>query len=139
MNLSDHYNSFMEATEINDKPAYHKALSNARHYLCNCNDNDWAWLESSLNDPKKKWFVAAIFASESLPKRLLGSMVRAAVYEPDASRNKYFIVPCLRTYGLAAIETLVNQYFNSKEPSEIEGAKRIQYWLREPRTKRGMF
>ena len=139
MSIADRHQSFLEAVASGDNSARWDALVAARQHLKHFDDDDWAWIESSLDDPDLKWFVAAIFDRESLPRRLLPAMVRAAVLGRNVSNNRAFIDPCLRTYGLARVKPLVDEYLDSDMPGGPSGAERLQYWLREPREKRGTF
>jgi len=137
MSMADHYQTFLDAVAARDNSARWDALVVARHYLKHCDNDDWTWLETSLDDDDRKWFVAAIFSRESLPKRLLPAMVRAAVYERNVSNNRAFIDPCLATYGLDRIRPLVDEYVNSIVPGESSGAQNLLYCCREPRESRG--
>ena len=139
MSIADRYQTFLDAVASRDNSARWDALVAARQYLKHFDDDDWEWIESSLEDSDRKWFVAAIFDRESLPRRLLPAMVRAAVLERNVSNNRAFIDPCLRTYGLARVKPLVDEYLDSDVPGAPSGAERLQYWLREPREKRGTF
>ena len=139
MSIADRHQACLDAEASGDRSAAWDTLVAARQYLKQCDDADWVWLESSLDDPKRKWFVAAIFDRESLPRRLLPAMVRAAVLERNVSNNRAFIDPCLRTYGLARIKPMVDEYLDSDLPDAPSGAERLQYWLREPYKRRGTF
>ncbi|WP_430453731.1 hypothetical protein [Rhodopirellula europaea] len=139
MSIVDHHQACLDAEASGDRSAAWDALVAARQYLKQCDDADWAWLESSLDDPTRKWFVAAIFDRESLPRRLLSAMVRAAVLERNVSNNRAFIDPCLRTYGLDRVKPMVDEYLESDVPGAQSGAERLQYWLREPYKRRGTF
>ena len=139
MSIADRHQSFLDAVASGDNSARWDALVAARHFLKHCDDDDWAWLESSLDDSDRKWFVASIFDRESLPRRLLPAMVRAAVLERNVSNNRAFIDPCLRTYGLDRVKSIVDAYLDSDVPGGPSGATRLQYWLREPRERRGTF
>ena len=139
MSISDHHQSCLAAEASGDKSALWDAIVAARQYLKHCENYDWDWLESSLDDSERKWFVAAVFDRESLPRRLLPAMVRAAVLERNASNNRAFIDPCLRTYGLARVKPMVDEYLESNLPGARSGAERLQYWLREPYQRRGTF
>ena len=139
MSIADRHQAFLDAVASGDNSARWDALVAARQHLKHFGDTDWLWVESSLNDAERKWFVAAIFDRESLPRRLLPAMIRAAVLERNVSNNRAFIDPCLRTYGLARVKQLVDGYLESDVPGGPSGAERLQYWLREPREKRGTF
>ena len=139
MSIADCHQAFLDAIASRDNASRWDALVAARQHLKHCGASDWAWLESSLADDQLKWFVAAIFDRESLPRRLLPAMVRAAVLERNVSNNRAFIDPCLRTYGLAKIKPIVDEYLVSEIAGAASGAERLQYWLREPREKRGTF
>jgi hypothetical protein len=108
-----------------------RAIQAARRTLAENTVEDWKWLERALEDPERKWFVADVFSEAPIPKRLLHAFVRAAVYEPDASRNQYFVKPCLRAYGGNRILNAVLRYLEHGTKQEKVGAAKAIYWCGE--------
>jgi hypothetical protein len=104
-------------------------------------DNRGKYREA-LEDHERKWFVAAIFSGSPVPKRLLKAMLRAGVCEVNPSLNKYFIQPCISSYGHRVVNEASLQFVETGSDYEKAGAVNALYWagmsLRFDDYKRGL-
>ncbi|QDV39570.1 hypothetical protein ElP_75410 (plasmid) [Tautonia plasticadhaerens] len=100
-------------------------LQAARKRVARNTDDDWEWLAAALADPEKKWFVAHVFGRQPVPRRLFGSMMRAAVIDVDPSTNRWLLEPCLETFGRAAV---IEELGWLKQSGEVPG-QRIEWAL----------
>ena len=75
----------------------------ARKRVSESRTDSWAWLCEALMDREKKWFVATLFRDQPVPRRLFQPMMDASVVDVDASSNRFFIEPCVETFGNAAV------------------------------------
>jgi len=69
----------------------HEAVKDARGHLQNPVPSDWQWLEEALKDEQNKWFVAAVFKSYPVPKRLVKPFLQAAINETNPSFNHWML------------------------------------------------
>ncbi len=65
----------------------------------NLSAEDLAWFESSLEDADRRWFVAALYRNDPLPRRLFDPMMLASLRDADASAVQEFVRPCCETFG----------------------------------------
>jgi hypothetical protein len=107
----------------------HAYLAGVRAGLRGNDRSGWDWLAAAIADEERKWFVGAVFSRCSLPRRLLPAMIRAAVYEQDASKNRLFVEPCVATYGKERVKSLLRGYIESGTEQEKRGAERALYWV----------
>jgi hypothetical protein len=131
MTWDEHYQRCREARG-NEKYLRTQA---ARKRVAQNNTEDWEWLKTALGDAERKWFVASVFAFQPVPKRLVKPMLQAAVLERDPSLNRYFIDPCMRTYGAKRVCTILLAYLETGTNEEIAGAASAYYhtwWGAQP-------
>jgi hypothetical protein len=82
-----------------------------------------------LLDGECKWFVAAIFFEGApVPKRLLKSILRAAIYEVNPSLDKYLVLPCVESHGHRCVNELLLDIVESGTDFEKAGAVNALYW-----------
>ena len=88
-----------------------------------------AWFAATLegSDREPRFFAAAALDGVT-PKRLLGSMIKAAVNEPSPSFNRSFVRPALRCAGPARVMSALVRIFREGQPSERAGALAALYW-----------
>jgi hypothetical protein len=89
---------------------------------------DIAWFRNALQHEQRKFFVAFVHREpRKVPEALYETMIRAAVYERDPSKNRAFVDPCVRTFGLRRVsETLLEQFENGSD-QEKAGAVQAMY------------
>jgi hypothetical protein len=63
-----------------------------------------------------------------VPKRLFEPLMRAAVYERDASYNRWYIEPCLRSFGPCRVVQRLTGYLQTGTNREKAGANNALYW-----------
>ena len=90
---------------------------------------DLEWCREALKHPRKRWFVASLFAKAPVPRRLQSSMIQAAVEVENPSTNRQFVEPCVRSLG--ALGTLKTLRKTLEEGSVVEqtGAVDALYWV----------
>ncbi len=103
-------------------------LKEARKCVAQNSPDDWQWISAALDDSQKKWFVADIFRFHPVPKRLLVGMLRTAAYERNPSCNRYFIEPCLRSFGARRVNEKLLRYLEVGTNEEKAGAASAFYW-----------
>jgi hypothetical protein len=84
MTWDEHYRLWSEVRRQPGQDAHWRLMAARKRVAANTPD-DWLWLTEALADPDRKWFVAAVFKFQPVPKRLFGPMLRAGVLE----RNPY--------------------------------------------------
>lgn len=95
--------------------------------------DDKQWLAEALADNQRKWFVLFVVKVwGSVPKALYGAMIRAAVYEVDPSVNRYFVEPCLHSYGNRRVVESLLKYAETGSDFEKAGAANALYWAGLP-------
>jgi hypothetical protein len=90
--------------------------------------DDWQWLSQALSDTKRKVFVALVFKYQPVPKRLLPAFMHAAVLEPNPSRNRMFIEPCVRSWGGGEVNHRLLRHLQEGTNEEKAGAASAFYW-----------
>jgi hypothetical protein len=100
----------------------------ARKRVARNTPEDWQWLAEVLADDERKWFVADVFKLQTLPRRLLGPMVRAGVLTRNPSTNRSFIEPCVNSLGGRQVLELLLRYLESGTDAEKAGAASALYW-----------
>ena len=139
MAWEEHYCGYQEAKQARRNQEAYERLQEARKRVARNTEADWEWLNNALADPAKKWFVASIFKSQPVPKRLFDSMMHAALVDCDASTNQYFIRPCLETFGRLAVGAYLDRAESSGSSAERSGVQRARYWAgRDPDKIRGL-
>jgi hypothetical protein len=135
MTWDEHYRLWSDAHRKPGQEA-HWRMQAARKGVAQNSPDDWRWLETGLTDPERKWFVAAVFRFQPVPKRLFGPMLRAGVLERDPSLNKAFIEPCVRSHGARRVIQALLRYLESGSDAEKAGAASAVYqadWAGNPR------
>ncbi len=90
---------------------------------------DWEWCREALKHPRKRWFVASLFAKVPVPRRLLSSMVQAAIEVECPSTNRQFIEPCVRSLGALDLLKVIRETMEEGSVSEQAGAVDALYWV----------
>ncbi len=129
MTWGDHFQHWSEARQARRNAEAQGHLQAARKRVAENTPEDWAWLELALADRERKWFVAFVFLRQPVPRRLLAAMMRAAVVDVDASTNRWFIRPCLESFGREAVESELSRLRDSGVASE-ERVSMANYWIR---------
>src|SRR5262249_42296612 len=127
MTWDKHYLLWAEARQHRGDEAQRR-LQAARQRVAQINPEDWQWLQTALDDPQRKWFVAEVFRSQQVPEQLRDSMLRAGVYEGTPSLNRLFIEPCVRSYGARWVKEQLLRYLESGTDHEKAGAASALYW-----------
>ncbi|MBU0595072.1 hypothetical protein KJ567_00095 [Candidatus Bipolaricaulota bacterium] len=91
---------------------------------------DFHELVANLDHEQLKWNVPNALAFLGFcPKELFRPMIRAAVYEPDASFNQEFIKPCVAFFGMRAVAEALCEYAECGTRREIDGVWLAGYWI----------
>lgn len=101
----------------------------ARPLLENATEEDWSFLEESLQDKHRKLLVAEVFAKDTLlPSRLMEPFIWAAVYEIDPDDNRWFVHPCVAAVGRRFVNESLLNIIESGSNFEKAGAANALYW-----------
>jgi hypothetical protein len=103
----------------------------AKERIVNASDHDWCFLQEMLGEERRKWFVGAFFQSHPVPKALGHGMLQAGVREQDASFNRWFIEPCVRSFGAKYVLEQLLEYLHKGDNAEKAGAANASYWVHE--------
>jgi len=123
----EHFRLWSEARHKPGEDA-RRLLEAARKRVARNTPDDWQWLAQALADDERKWFVADVFELQTVPRRLLGPMVRAGVLERNPSFNRRFIEPCVRSLGGRRVLEELLRYLESGTDAEKAGAASALYW-----------
>ncbi len=107
---------------------HYRVIKVARKRVRDNSPGDWRWLRDGLSDPDKKYFIAEVFRFQPVAKRLVPAMIRAGVLERDPSFNRYFIEPCVRSFGAESVLHELLRYLESGTDEEKGGAASALYW-----------
>jgi len=108
-------------------------VRDARKLLSRAYRDEDAWVATALREPRKKWFVAQVFRG-NVPRRFFAAMIRAAVYESNPSANRYFVEPCVHSFGPRPVYDALLRYLREGADTEKSGANNALYWVRSPLT-----
>ena len=122
--------------EVDDDDQYedqHKAIEESLvadfsvHYPPSSQE-DVAWFRNALEHEQREFFAAFVFQkSRGVPEVLYETMIRAAVYERDPSKNRAFVEPYVATFGLRRVsETLLERFENGSD-QEKAGVVQAMY------------
>jgi hypothetical protein len=64
----------------------------------------WDWCVSALQEPQSASFVLAVFWRHSIPRALFSHFLRAGVRFGNASTIKHYVLPCVESSGIEAVE-----------------------------------
>ena len=127
MNWTDHFEGWLE---VHGKPGptAHNRLQAARKRVSLNTSDDWQWLSDALCNPNQRAFVALVFRYQPVPKRLLSAFVRAAVSEHNPSRNRFYVEPCVRSWGFCEVNRRLLRLLQEGSNVEKAGAASAFYW-----------
>ncbi|MBL4665926.1 MAG: hypothetical protein JKY04_01015 [Sneathiella sp.] len=135
MNFDELARQYNEALKMRDKNAAHHridlVLNEAACNLPKDNPDSLEWFSVGLSDPEKKWFIAKLMAKVNpVPKALLDELVLAAMLEPNPSANKFYVLPCVKTFGAAKVRERMDRYSSRPEVIAVNGYDQTSYWVR---------
>ena len=134
MNIEQSYQQYRKVKNLRDKNASHhqsrKLLGRIASNFPRDNPEALAWFTAALIDNEKKWFVVKLLEKvKPIPASLFDDLVLAALRETDPSFNKWFIEPCLKTFGEDKVKSRVMLFASNPEVIENDGVNKIMYWL----------
>lgn len=129
MDFDQLYVSWLKARDAANGSVRDDCVRSARRLSSSVGVGRWTWFDSSLQDESRKWFVAAIFDAQPVPKKLFDRMLHTGVLEKDPSRNRWFIEPCLNSFGAASVLVKLLAYLQSGSEEEKAGAASALYWV----------
>jgi len=98
------------------------------HYALSSQE-DITWFRNALEHEQQKFFVAFVLKEpHTVPEPLYESMMRAAVYERNPSKNNAFVKPCVATFGLRRVNETLLKWFEIGSEMEKVGAVQAMYW-----------
>ena len=132
----DHWRRWSQAIQVAHEPsaagatareASARALAATLELVSGHLEADAEWFEEALGDEKKS-FVAAVLGRLHVPSRLFAPLMRAAVYEGNPSANRWFVHPCMRTFGARRVAEALLPYLEGGSNREKCGAASAFYW-----------
>jgi hypothetical protein len=129
MDFHQLFESWRSAREAGDEATIKGCVQSARLLSTSVDPNGWNWIESSLQDEDRKWFVAAVFAAQSLPKTLVNQMLHTGVLEKNPSFNRSFVEPCVKSVGAARVLSALLDFLRAGTDEEKAGAASALYWV----------
>ena len=133
MDLDRQYQIYAQEKRNPDKNLSHhairKLLGNTASNFSNSKESI-LWLAEALTDDSKKWFVADLMKNiNPIPKELLNNLIYAALLEKNPSINRFFIGPCVKTFGQRIVTDIVCSY--KFDPAVISngGIEPVLYWI----------
>ena len=130
MDWAEHFSLWLKVRDQHGSHAYLR-LQEARKSVQKNTSTDWQWLSDSLASAERKLFVALVFERQPVPKRLLAAFLHAAVMERDPSANRWYIAPCVRSWGSREIYLRLLHYLQNGSNEEKAGAASALYWAGE--------
>ncbi|MFT4926863.1 MAG: hypothetical protein ACI8WB_002962 [Phenylobacterium sp.] len=134
MNFEEYYQQYNQAKALKDKNASHhqirKMISKIVSHFPKDNPESLVWFTMALIDDDKKWFAAKVLAKiNPVPKSLLDDLVLTALKERDPSFNRWFIEPCVKTFGRELVKSRVMLFASHPQVIENDGVNKIMYWV----------
>lgn len=134
MSWEELFDAYLVARRHGKPSAIQPIVQEARRHLATATAEDWKTLRQALQHDERKWLVAAIFAQAPVPKRLFPAMIQAAIAEVNPSLNRYFVAPCLASYGYRPVNEALLAYVETGSNAEKAGAINALYWAQMPLT-----
>jgi hypothetical protein len=132
MSWEELFGAYASARRGDKHASSEQVVKEAHRMLSSATPDDWETLKQALKDGKRKWLVAAVFSRSPVPKRLLAAMIHAAIYEVNPSLNRYFVEPCLASYGHRVVNEALLEYVEDGSNFEKAGAVNALYWAQMP-------
>ena len=132
MSWEELFDAYASARRGDKHASSEQVVKEARRMLSSAKPDDWETLRQALRDGKRKWLVAAMFSRSPVPKRLLAPMIHAAIDEINPSLNRYFVEPCLASYGHRVVNEALLEYVENGSDFEKAGAVNALYWAQMP-------
>jgi hypothetical protein len=123
----EHYRLWTEAGHTS-RDESERLMQAARKRVNRNTPADWQWLAEALADDERKAFVAGVFKFQTVPARLLGPMVRAAVVTRSPVAGRYYITPCVKSLGARRVLELLLRYMETGTDAEKAGAASAVYY-----------
>ncbi len=135
MNLEALYEEFTHAKSLKDKNESHhlirKLVGKIASNFPKDNSDSLSWFTSALAHPNKKWFVAKLLEKVNpVPKALLDDLVFSSLIEDDPSFNKWFITPCVKSFGVEQVKSIILTFASHPQVVENDGVNKVMYWVR---------
>ena len=138
MTWDELFNLWQDSCQTRQLTQAQERLLEARQRLADNTTEDWDWLKAALVDPERKWFVAWVFRDQKLPRRLFQAMVQAAVMGCDAHNCRWFIEPCVDSFGSDAVLEELQRLRQEGDINVHIGVKKCLPWVQAgPRRERG--
>lgn len=129
MELDALFDLWASAREAESYDEAEKHITSARRYASSAGSVGWHWFSESLQDEIRKWFVAEVFEAQPVPKKLQARMLLAGVLEKNPSSNRYFIEPCVRSFGSRNVLSELLKHLQSGTDEQESGAASACYWV----------
>lgn len=135
MDWEEQYNQWIFARQARDNLRLQALETQARTELSNRRLSDVKWHISALegateaDQVKRSFLVYILRKGNQMPSRLFSPMLRAGVYERNPSFNRDYIEPCLRCFGVRAVnQELIDHFMLYGSDYEKAGVASAFYW-----------
>ncbi|WP_340680842.1 hypothetical protein [Paraglaciecola sp.] len=134
MNLEALYEEYVQLKSLKDKNESHylirKLIGEITSNFPKDNPHSLAWFTAALVHEDKKWFVVKLLEKVNpVPKALFDDLVLAALTEHDPSFNKWFIAPCVKSFGVEQVKSKIMALAPHPQVVENEGVNKVMYWV----------
>lgn len=104
-------------------------LKKARAAIQRSKSIGWSWVSKSLQDEKKKLFVADILYKMTIPKVMFREILYASIMVSAPSANWKFIEPCVRSFGALRVLYGILHFLEKGSNREKAGGVSVLYWV----------
>lgn len=135
MNLEALYEEYIKAKNLKDKNESHhlirKLVGRIASNFPKDNPDFLAWFTVALIHTDKKWFVVKVLEKVNpVPRSLFDDLVFASLIEQNPSFNKWFITPCVKSFGAESVKSKILALASHPQVVENEGVNKVMYWVR---------
>ena len=126
---------YIAATEIENREQANITIKDlVKEGACNMPRNkeaDLEWFKHALKDRKIRWFAIQVLEKVNpLPLVLFDDLVKEALLEQNASANRRFIEPCIKTFGIEKVKEKISEFSCLPGVNENDGVNKVMYWVR---------
>ena len=114
MDWSHQYNLWRTALDENRRADAHAIMDECQKCIPKEKSVDrWDWFNDALSDSETADFVLDLFSRHPIPRKMMSAFLVAGIRFGNAGSIKYFVIPCIETFGVDA----VSNWFKETGPS----------------------
>jgi hypothetical protein len=131
----EQYHRWVKARDNNpydDRPArivVVETAKSARNGATLDTSNEWAWVESALDDADRRSFVSAVFHRQAAPSGLASMLLTRGIEERNPSTNRLLIEPAVKAMGALRVMRRLLDLLRDGSDDEKAGAASAAYWV----------